>query len=89
MSSFSTPSSTSTVTSGDEDTDRAIDLAVDTLFVEEPETPAPETAQIKVEESIEEDAFEEHVAPKAAAGDERKSAAVAAREGRGRRHRLR
>jgi hypothetical protein len=36
------------VTSGDDETDRAIDLAVDTLFVEEPETPPPETAQLEV-----------------------------------------
>ena len=40
-----TPSS---VTSGDQDTDWAIDLAVDTLFVEQPETPPPETAQLDV-----------------------------------------
>ncbi len=41
--------STSTViTSGDPDTDLAIDLAVDTLFVEEPDTPAPETTQLDV-----------------------------------------
>jgi hypothetical protein len=37
-----------TITSGDPETDRAIDLAVDTLFVEEPETPAPETVQLEV-----------------------------------------
>jgi hypothetical protein len=36
------------ISSGDADTDRAIDLAVDTLFVEEPETPAPETTQLEV-----------------------------------------
>ncbi|MCA1959484.1 MAG: hypothetical protein LDL33_01715 [Desulfomonile sp.] len=35
------------VTSGDEETDRAIDLAVDTLFVEEPETPPPETTEVQ------------------------------------------
>jgi hypothetical protein len=40
-----TPSS---ITSGDQDTDWAIDLAVDTLFVEQPETPPPETAQLDV-----------------------------------------
>jgi len=41
-------------TSGDAEVDRAIDLAVDTLFVEEPDTPPPETAQvqIKVEELL-------------------------------------
>jgi hypothetical protein len=39
--------SSTTVTSGDEETDRAIDLAVETLFVEEPDTPAPETAQVE------------------------------------------
>jgi hypothetical protein len=37
----------SNITSGDEETDRAIDLAVDTLFVEEPETVAPETTQLE------------------------------------------
>jgi len=36
------------VSSGDPNTDRAIDLAVDTLFVEEPDTPAPETAQVQI-----------------------------------------
>ncbi|MDQ7781298.1 MAG: hypothetical protein RDU20_00370 [Desulfomonilaceae bacterium] len=40
--------SSTVITSGDPDTDRAIDLAVDTLFVEEPETPAPETTQLEV-----------------------------------------
>lgn len=40
------------MSSGDSDTDRAIDLAVDTLFIEEPDTAAPETAQIEVEEII-------------------------------------
>jgi len=40
---------TSTViTSGDPDTDREIDVAVDTLFVEEPDTPAPETTQLEI-----------------------------------------
>ena len=40
------------VTSGDEETDRAIDLAVDTLFIEEPEIDAvpPETARLEVTE---------------------------------------
>lgn len=49
----------SVISSGDVETDRAIDLAVDTLFVEEPETPAPETAQIDVQPlqaSLDEDA---------------------------------
>lgn len=36
------------VSSGDASTDKAIDLAVDTLFVEEPDTPAPETAQVQI-----------------------------------------
>lgn len=36
------------VSSGDPNTDAAIDLAVDTLFVEEPDTPAPETAQVQI-----------------------------------------
>ncbi len=36
----------SSVTSGDDDMDRAIDLAVDTLFVEEPDTPPPETTEL-------------------------------------------
>ncbi|MFH1114824.1 MAG: hypothetical protein V1792_12990 [Pseudomonadota bacterium] len=36
------------ISSGDPDTDREIDLAVDTLFIEEPETPAPETTQLEV-----------------------------------------
>jgi hypothetical protein len=36
------------ITSGDDETDRAIDLAVDTLFVEEPESAAPETAALDV-----------------------------------------
>ena len=42
-------STTTVVTSGDNEIDRAIDLAVDTLFVEEPETPVPETTQLRVE----------------------------------------
>jgi len=46
---------TTTITSGDAEIDQAIDLAVDTLFVEEPETPPPETAQVKVADSLEED----------------------------------
>lgn len=36
------------ITSGDEDTDKAIDLAVDTLFIEEPDSAPPETAQLEV-----------------------------------------
>jgi hypothetical protein len=36
------------VTSGDQETDWAIDLAVDTLFVEQSEAPPPETAQLEV-----------------------------------------
>jgi hypothetical protein len=40
-----TPSS---ISSGDQETDWAIDLAVETLFVEQPETPPPETAQLDV-----------------------------------------
>jgi hypothetical protein len=36
-----------TTTSGDLETDRAIDLAVDTLFVEEPEAATPETAEVE------------------------------------------
>lgn len=39
---------TSLITSGDEEIDRAIDLAVDTLFVEDPGTTPPETTQIEV-----------------------------------------
>ena len=39
------------VTSGDFETDRAIDLAVDTLFVEEPDVPTPETAEVEVSEA--------------------------------------
>lgn len=49
MPDFSSPT---TITSGDVDTDRAIDLAVDTLFVEEPETPAPETTQLEVSATV-------------------------------------
>ena len=40
--------SPASISSGDEETDWAIDLAVDTLFVEQPETPPPETAQLEV-----------------------------------------
>ncbi len=49
MKSFKVPRSASSVTSGDADTDRAIDLAVNTLFVEEPETAAPETAEVEAQ----------------------------------------
>lgn len=45
------------VTSGDPEIDRAIDLAVDTLFIEEPETPPPETAQLQMPDSSEEEAL--------------------------------
>ncbi len=38
-------------TSGDLETDRAIDLAVDTLFVEESESPTPEPAEVEVTEA--------------------------------------
>jgi|GEM_PF-593253 len=48
MSSFEDTRTSSVVTSGDPETDRAIDLAVDTLFVEEPETPIPDTAELPV-----------------------------------------
>lgn len=80
VSSFSTPSTASAITSGDPETDRAIDLAVDTLFIEEPETPAPETAQIKVEESIEEDAFEDYLSSRGMAKDHERRAALPSRE---------
>ncbi len=43
--------STSVITSGDDETDREIDLAVETLFVEEPDSPPPETAQLEVGET--------------------------------------
>lgn len=45
-------------TSGDDETDRAIDLAVDTLFVEEPETPPPETTEVSAT-VVDEGMFEE------------------------------
>jgi hypothetical protein len=47
MGSFESMKSSASVTSGDDETDRAIDLAVDTLFVEEPEAPPPETAELE------------------------------------------
>lgn len=50
-----------TITSGDPDVDQAIDLAVDTLFVEEPETPPPETAQLRVADSPEEDSLDHYL----------------------------
>jgi hypothetical protein len=37
--------------SGDAETDRAIDLAVDTLFVEEPDSTSPETTEIELTET--------------------------------------
>jgi hypothetical protein len=46
---------TTVISSGDPDIDRAIDLAVETLFVEEPETPPPETAQLQMPETNEAD----------------------------------
>ena len=46
--SYTEPKTPTWITSGDAETDRAIDLAVDTLFVEEPETPIPETAELDV-----------------------------------------
>ncbi|MGB6068512.1 MAG: hypothetical protein WBG50_27205 [Desulfomonilaceae bacterium] len=52
-----------TVTSGDQETDWAIDLAVDTLFVEQPETPPPETTQLDVrvaESGAEEERFTDY-----------------------------
>lgn len=45
--SFHEIRSSAAVTSGDPDTDRAIDLAVDTLFVEELDVPPPETAELE------------------------------------------
>ncbi|MFH0821633.1 MAG: hypothetical protein V2B18_02695, partial [Pseudomonadota bacterium] len=50
------------VTSGDDETDREIDLAVDTLFVEVPDTPVPETTEIEVE--LVEEAARQVEAPK-------------------------
>jgi hypothetical protein len=38
------------ISSGDPEIDRAIDLAVETLFIEEPENPPPETAQLQMSE---------------------------------------
>jgi hypothetical protein len=43
--------STGRMTSGDPETDRAIDLAVDTLFVEEPDLTTPETTEIELTET--------------------------------------
>ncbi len=51
-----------TITSGDVEIDQAIDLAVDTLFVEEPETPPPETAQLRVADSQQEDQLDQYLA---------------------------
>ncbi len=47
--SFSDP--TGRLSSGDPATDRAIDLAVDTLFVEEPDSTTPETTEIELIET--------------------------------------
>ncbi len=65
MSSFEEPPApTTAITSGDDDTDRAIDLAVDTLFVEELEAPPPETTQLEVGETEvpDDEDFRRHVA---------------------------
>ena len=43
--------STGRMTSGDPETDRAIDLAVDTLFIEEPDSTTPETTEIELTET--------------------------------------
>ncbi|MGO9117123.1 MAG: hypothetical protein ACLQPD_05870 [Desulfomonilaceae bacterium] len=43
--------STGKMTSGDPETDRAIDLAVDTLFIEEPDSTTPETTEIELTET--------------------------------------
>ncbi|HMK36375.1 MAG TPA: hypothetical protein VK463_14975 [Desulfomonilaceae bacterium] len=76
VSSFSTPSVAAAITSGDPETDRAIDLAVDTLFIEEPDAPIPETTQIKVEDTTQDDAFEDYLSSKGMARDhDRKTAA--------------
>jgi hypothetical protein len=48
-SAFRETRSSATVTSGDQETDQAIDLAVDTLFVEDVETPPPETAELEAQ----------------------------------------
>lgn len=45
--SFNEIRSSAAATSGDPETDRAIDLAVETLFVEEVDLPPPETAEIE------------------------------------------
>ncbi len=44
---------TSLISSGDAETDKAIDFAVETLFVEVPETPVPETTELDVSDVIE------------------------------------
>jgi hypothetical protein len=64
MSAFQeTPTSVSSFSSGDDETYRAIDLAVDTLFVEEVEAPPPETTQLEVKESEvpDDEDFKRHV----------------------------
>ncbi len=48
---FATP--TSLISSGDEETDKAIDFAVETLFVEVPESAVPETTELDVSDVIE------------------------------------
>ncbi|MFC1833340.1 hypothetical protein ACFL2Q_01230 [Thermodesulfobacteriota bacterium] len=49
MKAFQKTQDDGDVTSGDDDTDREIDLAVETLFVEEPDTPPPETTEIEAQ----------------------------------------
>ncbi|MEW6351693.1 MAG: hypothetical protein AB1646_21805 [Thermodesulfobacteriota bacterium] len=51
VKSVTTP--TSLISSGDAETDKAIDFAVDTLFVEVPETAIPETTELDVSDVIE------------------------------------
>ncbi|MBI4963996.1 MAG: hypothetical protein HY913_12025 [Desulfomonile tiedjei] len=58
-----------TVTSGDPEIDQAIDLAVDTLFVEEPETPPPETAQLRMSDSPNEDQLDYYPGPEQSYSD--------------------
>lgn len=73
--SFGDVRSSTTVSSGDEDIDKAIDLAVDTLFVEDMDIPAPETAELEAQ------AFEPtqtETAPEATAREERRRPATTA-----------
>jgi hypothetical protein len=58
----------SAVTSGDPDTDREIDLAVETLFVEEPETAPPDTAELEAQ-VVSGPSFEDKVLGKLALAD--------------------